>query len=387
MAATKKIVIIGGGYGGTGTATALDKALGARSDIEIILITRTETSFHNIGSVRAAVDASFGERLFVPYDNVFTTSKTSRVVHGEVTAISPKTVTLKNAETIAFDYLVIATGSAYPAPFKVPTNTTAAGLELLRKVVEDVKKAKTIVVIGGGPVGCELAGEIAVDYPDKKVIIVQGAKTLMPGPTSPKFKNRLLEGLKERKVEVILDERVSNLDTLFPNPEAKGYLVGPTTLTTSSNRTVEADLVFLTTGNASYNSSVAASLGVNTIDAKSQITVTPTLQLPSHPNIFALGDVSSSTEGMKLSFTASLQAPVVAENIGKLIAAEDPTAVKLKEFSPPGMTVALVTLGKTGGVAQLVMVMGDWFARMMKSKDLMAKRRWNDLGMAKDYKW
>lgn len=45
---TKKIVIVGGGYGGVAAATELDKLLGSRTDVEIILITKTEATFHNV---------------------------------------------------------------------------------------------------------------------------------------------------------------------------------------------------------------------------------------------------------------------------------------------------------------------------------------------------
>ncbi|KAJ3051853.1 Apoptosis-inducing factor 2 [Rhizophlyctis rosea] len=385
MTETKKIVIVGGGYGGVATAMELDKLIGSRADVEIILITKTETTFHNIATPRALVEPAFAERLFVPYTNVFAKSKTSKIVNGTVKTIETNLVKLEGGSTISFDHLVIATGSAYPAPFKVPTTTKSAGIEAVKTVATAIKSASNIVIVGGGPVGVELAGEIAVDHPIKKVTVVQAAPTLMVGPYSDKFKSRVLSGLKSRNVNVILNERITNLDTLFPDPTQKGYHEGQTTLTTSTNRTIEADLVFLATGTATFNSAPASSLGAEVIDAKSQIKTLPTLQLPSHPHIFALGDVSSTTEGKKLSFIAGMQAPVVAQNIVSLLSS--PQKPKLKEFSPPGMTVGLVTLGRTGGVAQMGVVLGDWFARMLKSGDLLTKRRWGDLKVADQYKW
>ncbi|KAJ3042112.1 hypothetical protein HDV00_008194 [Rhizophlyctis rosea] len=353
MTATKMIVIVGGGYGGTKVATELDKFL---------------------------------ERLFVPYTNLFQISKSSQVVVGEVKSISTTNVTLADGTTIAFDYLVIATGSAYPSPFKISTSTTQEGMDKLLAIDLHIKKSSHIVIIGGGLVGCELAGEIAVEYPDKKVTIIQAAKTLAPGPSSTKLKTKLQQGLKSRGVEVILNEGVMKLDTLFPNPTEKGHITGPTTLTTSSNRTVEADLVFLATGNHTFNSTAAESLGTNIVDQNSQITVTRTLQLPSHPNIFALGDVCSASEGIKFSFFAELQGQLVAGNIKRLILASEPAAVQLKEWQP-GMMMEFVTLGRTRGSSQMGVVWGDWFTKLVKGGDMFAKRRWADLGSLKDYKW
>ena len=57
-----KVVIIGGGYAGTALAKELDP------DFDVTLIEKRERFFHNSGSLRAAVDAGWLRKLFIPYD-------------------------------------------------------------------------------------------------------------------------------------------------------------------------------------------------------------------------------------------------------------------------------------------------------------------------------
>ena len=44
-----------------------------------------------------------------------------------------------------------------------------------------LERAKTVIIVGAGPVGVELAGEILTVYPDKRVTFVDMATTILPG--------------------------------------------------------------------------------------------------------------------------------------------------------------------------------------------------------------
>ena len=83
-------------------------------------------------------------------------------------------------------------------------------------------KSNKIVVIGGGPVGVELVGELATDYPDKKVILMHNREQILDERLSQKFIKKIQDGLKALKVETILGERVDmddlNVSSYTSNP-------------------------------------------------------------------------------------------------------------------------------------------------------------------------
>ena len=71
-----------------------------------------------------------------------------------------------------------------------------------------VTKSNKIVVIGGGPVGVELVGELATDFPDKKVTLMHNREQILDDRLSRKFVKRIQDGMKALKVETVLGERV-----------------------------------------------------------------------------------------------------------------------------------------------------------------------------------
>ncbi len=84
-------------------------------------------------------------------------------------------------EVMNFDFLVICTGFCYASPIK---NESSISLKDRTKDLEDiyskVENAKSILIAGGGIVGCEVAGELAVTFgKEKKIgICYRGEKLL-----------------------------------------------------------------------------------------------------------------------------------------------------------------------------------------------------------------
>ena len=78
-------------------------------------------------------------------------------------------------------------------------------------------KSERIVVIGGGPVGLELAGELATDYPNKKITVMHNREEILDDKMAPKFVKKIRNGLKALKVETVLGERV-DMDDLNVSP-------------------------------------------------------------------------------------------------------------------------------------------------------------------------
>jgi NADH dehydrogenase FAD-containing subunit len=67
----QKVIVVGGGYGGTQAAMKLHNA-GCRMDLTLVT-TCTHMNI-NFGNVRAAVQPSFFHRVFAPYENMFHTT-------------------------------------------------------------------------------------------------------------------------------------------------------------------------------------------------------------------------------------------------------------------------------------------------------------------------
>ena len=81
--------------------------------------------------------------------------------------------------TIPFDYLLLACGSLYPAVQgqEVIKPGAAQSTLPLREacwagVARRLAEAEDAIVVGGGPVGVELAAEIAAAYPNKRVVLI-----------------------------------------------------------------------------------------------------------------------------------------------------------------------------------------------------------------------
>lgn len=82
------------------------------------------------------------------------------------------------------------------------------GSHLILFVHFQVAKSNKIVVIGGGPVGVELVGELASDFPDKKVTLMHNREQILDDRLSRKFVKKIQDGMKALKVETVLGERV-----------------------------------------------------------------------------------------------------------------------------------------------------------------------------------
>ena len=292
----KHVVVIGGGYAGTAAAKALDK------NFDVTLIEKRDRFFHNSGSLRAAVDARWLRKLFIPYDHLL---KHGRILNGKVVEANPEEVVLEDGQRLKFDYLVIATGSSYPFPAKMASDKVAEAETAVRIVNERIEQAKSILLIGAGPVGIELAGEIASLYPGKPVTLIDPSDRLMPA-FNPKLGERLYKGLQQLGVRVLLGERLVKMPTTTnaTAPEQPSMQ----TYHTEKGTQIEADIHIICFGlqlNTQY-----LHLG-SIVDERKQVKVNSHLQVKGYENIFAIGDIVNTVEA-KLITTAEEHSKIVA---------------------------------------------------------------------------
>ena len=127
------------------------------------------------------------------------------------------------------------------------TETAAEHTAVFKQAHSDIKAATNILIVGGGPVGIETAGEIKEEFPNKNVTLVT-SKELMPSPALPfsdRFRNRLLKKLQQIGVTVHTDCGRVNF-----NPEdinTSGFIVGKKVYTWTGGE-AEADLFIVAAG-------------------------------------------------------------------------------------------------------------------------------------------
>lgn len=359
---TCQVVIVGGGYGGVQLAVQLD------SYCKVILIDPKDAFHHNVGALRAIVEPAFIKKTLIPYEEML---KHGSCVKDRVVScnISRKTVTLAGGEEINYDYLVFACGSSVPFPGKVPLGTSMRDAEkLYNECADQVAKSNRIAVIGGGAVGVELVGELASDYPNKKVTLMHNRDQILDERLSQKLIKKIQDGLKALKVETVLGERV-NLDDLDFDSE-KPWITGPVTLTTDQGTSVETDMVFRCTG-LKVNSIAYQSKLSDKMEKNGSLKVDRYLQVEEIKAVFAIGDCNN-TRVLKLAYIAGMQADVVAENIKRLNEHKS-----LKEYKPGNMAM-VIPLGRNGGASQLPngMVAGSFLTKTIKGKDMLTSRYW-----------
>jgi len=281
---------------------------------------------------------------------------------GKVTAIHANrgtkggVLTLADGGELPYEILVLAPGSAWNGAVAFPDDKDEI-TEWLEQWRSKYKKANHIVFVGGGAVGIESAGEIKDQFPNTKITIVHGDNMLLNKTYPDKYRLGLAKGLKARGVDIIYNDFIHNIP-------AEG-IVG---VTTRNGKNLDADLVVLTTG-PRPNTGFISTLGSDTLTERGNVKVEPTLQLASHPDIYAAGDVIDWAE-QKQAAKYTAHAAVVVANILTVVAGQTPVT-KYKG----SLELIVVTDGKRGGAAYLGMLwgitLGAWFVRMVKGKDLL----------------
>ena len=191
------VAVIGGGYGGSAVAKALDPVA------DVVLIDPRDAFVHAAGSLRALVQPDWAGNIFFAFDTLLTRGT---VVRDRVVAVDPAGVTLASGRRVEADYLVLASGSSYAYPAKPNADSTVEALDELRRTHKELADAERVLIAGAGPVGLELAGEIKEVWPDKHVTVVDPTEQLLPA-FQPEMRRDLHRQLDELGIEVRLGHR------------------------------------------------------------------------------------------------------------------------------------------------------------------------------------
>jgi NADH dehydrogenase len=312
------VVIVGGGFGGLWAARAL-----RGEPVRITLIDRTNHHLFQPLLYQVALAGLAPSDIAIPIRWALRQDPHVKVMLAEVTKVEAdsKHVVVDGSERIKYDYLILAAGSRH-AYFGHPEwESVAPGLktmedaiEMRRRFLMAFEKAErtddpaerdalsTIVIVGGGPTGVELAGTASeivrkalprdfrrVDTTKSRIILVEGGPRLLP--TFPeKLGERARRDLESLGVEVRTNAIVTAVDTNCVS-------VGAEHITSKS--------VFWAAGNAA--SPLSKDLGAP-LDRSGRVLVNPDLSVPGRPEVFVIGDlaVSKRADGTQLPGVAQV---------------------------------------------------------------------------------
>ncbi|KAL4641151.1 apoptosis-inducing factor 2 [Arapaima gigas] len=312
------VVVIGGGFGGI----AAGKQLKSKG-IPFTLIDVRDAFHHNVAALRASVQSGFAQQTFIPYKETFGDSfRQGRVVRVDPVA---QVVVLEGEQEVHYTYLILCTGSDGPFPGKANTETSyQKAIQKYEEIVKQIQQADSVVVIGGGSTGVEMAAEVKTEYPEKKVVLVHPHLSLADPELLPSVRQQAKGVLVEKEVELLLGQKVSNLSDLELNVTRKD-----TAVLTDKGTKILTDLVICCTGNrinsAAYRSSLGECLAKN-----EALKVNEHMQVVGYDNIYAVGDCANVSEP-KMAYHAGLHAGVAVTNIINSLTGDPLTSYKTGE--------------------------------------------------------
>ncbi|XP_041032160.1 ferroptosis suppressor protein 1-like [Carcharodon carcharias] len=356
------VVIVGGGFGGIAAAKQL-----SYYSIPYTLIDIKHAFHHNMGALRASVQKGFAAKTLIAYDATFK----SNFKQGKVTDIDleEQNVIMENGEVIRYSHLILATGSTGPFPGKLiePVSRDTA-IQMYEDLVQEIQKAETIVVVGGGLAGVELTAEIRTDYPDKEVTLIHSTYILGDSEVLPSVRRGVKEILINKGAHLLLGQKVNNLEELTVNKAQKDMKV-----LTNKGQEITTDMVICCTG-IKINSSAYANALKDKLNEHDAIIVNEHLNVKGMKIVFAIGDCANVNEH-KSAYTAEFQAIACVKNIVHSLRDEP------MELYKPGAPYMLVTMGRNDGVGQMCGCnVGRLIVTYVKSKDLLVKTSWKKMG-------
>jgi NADH dehydrogenase len=311
-----RVVVIGGGFGGLQAVHHL-----RRADVEVTLIDRRNFHLFQPLSYQVATGALSAAEVCFPLRWIFRRHRNVRVVMGEVGDFDLDRRAVRVTPTagdgepfdMPYDTLIVAGGSHYAyfghdewqevaREVKSLESALAVRAQILSafeaaelEADEERRRAwLTFVVVGGGPTGVEMAGQIgelardtlrrefrSIDAGEAKVLLVETVDRLLT-TFPPKLSAKASRSLEHLGVTPLLGHTVVDIDDHGVSIEDADH----------RQERIPARTVIWAAGVTA--SSMARRLGEATgadVDRAGRMVVGPDLTLPGHPEVFALGDM------------------------------------------------------------------------------------------------
>ena len=354
----QRVVVVGGGYGGAAVAKELDNVA------EVVLVEPKDAFVHAVGALRAVVDVDWQEQVFYPYDGLLSRG---RVVHDWARLVQPGKVSLSSTETLDADHVVLATGTGYPFPAKFLEDEAAVARTHLARLRQDLARCERVVLVGGGPVGLELAGELTSAFPDLAVTVVDRAPDILTvGDFLPELRESVREQLVDRGVTFVVGAPLGYM------PPTDVGTFGDFRVETMAGAAVEGQMWFRCYGSRPMTDYLDAELS-NGKHYDGTLPVTPHLNLVGQDRVWAVGDITAVVESKRAS-AARDHATVVVQNIKDALEGRAPSATYA-----PATELIVLPLGPAGGASQVTgedgtrTVLGAAETSAIKGQDLFSR--------------
>jgi NADH:ubiquinone reductase (H+-translocating) len=309
-----RVVIVGGGFGGLNAARSL-----AGADVEVTIVDRTNHHLFQPLLYQVAAGILPPGLIAPAVRSVVSRQRNARVLLAEVHDLDLERRVVRATEPdgreadLPYDTLIVAAGATHSyfgndrfAEF-APGMKTIEDARLLRAAIlskfemaewttdpEERARWLTFVVVGAGPTGVELVGQVAelahqvlprdyrsADTTAARILLLEGAGAVLP-PFDPKLQRYTQRQLAKMGVEV-------RLNTLAIDMDHDSITVkGPDGVETIPART----RIWAAGVQASPLARMLADRTGAKTDRPGRVAVNPDCTLPGHPEVFAIGDLA-----------------------------------------------------------------------------------------------
>lgn len=356
----RRVVIIGGGFGGLNAARALKRAR-----VRVTLIDRRNHHLFQPLLYQVATAALNASDIASPIRRILRHQKNAEVLLAEATSIdlAARSVILDKG-SVPYDYLIVATGARHSyfghdewAPNAPGLKSIGDALEIRRRVLLAFEEAERepdpakrqawlrFVVVGAGPTGVELSGslcEIAhhalardfrhIDPTQAHVILLEGSGRVLP-PYVPELSEKARQQLTRLGVDVRTGKVVTAIDD-------GGVNIG--------DERIETRTVLWAAGVA--GSRLGKELGVP-LDRAGRVVVGPDLTIPGHPEVFVIGDLASlAIDGVPVPGVAPAAMQEARHTAKNIVLALEGKPLLAFRYRDKG---SLATIGRSAAVADL----------------------------------
>jgi NADH dehydrogenase len=341
-----RVVIVGSGFGGLFAAKALRKA-----PVDVTVIGKTSHHLFQPLLYQVATGILSEGEIAPATREVLRHQANARVALGEVVDIdlAGRTVTssvLGRTTVHPYDELIVAAGAGQSyfgndrfAEFAPGMKSVDDALELRGRIFgafelaelatdpAEVDRLLTFVVVGAGPTGVEMAGQIAelahrtlrrdfrrIDPTKARIILLDAAPQVLP-PFGEKLGDRARRHLNEIGVEVQLGAMVTDVDAdglEVKDPDGQVRRISAATKVWAAG--VQA---------SSLGRLLAEQSGAE-VDRAGRISVLPDLTLPGHPEVHVVGDMMALDKLPGVAQVAIQGGRYAAEAIQRRIAGKEP---------------------------------------------------------------